>query len=367
MSTQYFGGIEGGATHSKLVICDENGTIVSKVVGPGTNHWVCGIPEVAQRIAGMIEEGKSQAKIDQTTKFKSLGLSLSGCEQTATNKTLENELLGKFPDVSESVYVCSDTIGSLLTASPLGGMVLIAGTGSNALLRNPDGATYGCGGWGNFLADESSAYWISHRAIKTCFDDIDGLVKSPHDISIVWDLVKLHFKVDTQHDLLDYCYAKFDKAHFASLCEKLSKAAVAGDRLSLSLFEDAGRYMAKSVAALLPKVNQQLVVNNNFNIVCVGSVFKSWHLLKNGFVNEISKTHVDFGISLISLTQPMAMGAVYVAADSIQENLPRDYSHNFEIFFHYSKQTKTVNDTTATLLSTSFTNGLSNGIENNRS
>lgn len=63
------------------MICDDNGTIISKVVGPGTNHWVCGIPEVAQRIAGMIEEGKAQGKIDQTTKFKSLGLSLSGCEQ----------------------------------------------------------------------------------------------------------------------------------------------------------------------------------------------------------------------------------------------------------------------------------------------
>lgn len=196
---------------------------------------------------------------------------------------------------------------------------------------------------------------------------MDGLVKSSYDISVVWDLVKLHFQVETQHDLLDHCYAKFDKAYFASLCEKLSKAANAGDRLSLSLFDEAGRFMAKSTAALLPKVNPQLVVNNNFNIVCVGSVFKSWSLLKNGFVNEISKTDIDFGINLISLTQPMAMGAVYVAADSIQENLPRDYSHNFEVFFHYTKQTKPVNDTTATLLSTSFTNGLSNGVENNRS
>lgn len=47
-------------------------------------------------------------------------------------------------------------MGSIFTASPLGGMVLIAGTGSNALLRNPDGSTYTCGGWGAFLADEGA-------------------------------------------------------------------------------------------------------------------------------------------------------------------------------------------------------------------
>ena len=52
--------------------------------------------------------------------------------------------------------MCSDTLGSIFTASPLGGMVLIAGTGSNALLRNPDGKTFTCGGWGNFLADEGA-------------------------------------------------------------------------------------------------------------------------------------------------------------------------------------------------------------------
>lgn len=70
-----------GATHSKLVICDVNGKILSNTTGPGTNHWVCGIPEVARRIAAMVEEGKNEANIDQTTKFQSLGLSLSGCEQ----------------------------------------------------------------------------------------------------------------------------------------------------------------------------------------------------------------------------------------------------------------------------------------------
>lgn len=72
-----------GATHSKAVICDKFGSIISKVVGPSTNHWVSGIPEVARRIAAMIESAKEQANIDQTVKLQSLGLSLSGCEQVS--------------------------------------------------------------------------------------------------------------------------------------------------------------------------------------------------------------------------------------------------------------------------------------------
>lgn len=47
-------------------------------------------------------------------------------------------------------------MGSIFTASKDGGLVLIAGTGSNALLRNPDGKIFSCGGWGNFLADEGA-------------------------------------------------------------------------------------------------------------------------------------------------------------------------------------------------------------------
>lgn len=62
-------------------MCDEAGTIVASVEGPGTNHWMLGIPECSRRIANMVEDAKKIAGLGKEDKLKALGLSLSGCEQ----------------------------------------------------------------------------------------------------------------------------------------------------------------------------------------------------------------------------------------------------------------------------------------------
>lgn len=72
-----------GATHSTVIICDQDGSIVSKVSGPGSNHWIIGIPEVARRISDMIDRAKTEANIEVSSQLRSLGLSLSGCEQVS--------------------------------------------------------------------------------------------------------------------------------------------------------------------------------------------------------------------------------------------------------------------------------------------
>lgn len=82
-----------GATHSTVIICDQNGSIVSKVSGPGSNHWVLGIPEVARRIAEMIGRAKTEANIETTSKLRSLGLSLSGCEQVSCHRNLGTHIV----------------------------------------------------------------------------------------------------------------------------------------------------------------------------------------------------------------------------------------------------------------------------------
>ncbi|XP_037951168.1 N-acetyl-D-glucosamine kinase [Teleopsis dalmanni] len=334
---KYFGGIEGGATHSHLVICDENGECCAITTGLGTNHWMVGIAECARRIADMVERAKNDAGIPQETRLTSLGLSLSGCEQQESNRELSLELRNSFPDISDSYVVCSDTMGSVFTASPIGGMVVISGTGSNALLKNPDGSTHNCGGWGHFLGDEGSAWHISHRAMKTVFDDMDNFAKSPYPVERIWELIQQHFNIKTRLDLLPHCYAKFDKSFYASLCKKLALVAVEEDNeLAKSLFTDAGRQIARSITALLPKVSHSLVDSGELNIVCVGSVWHSWQLLREGFIKELSLYTVPFRLNLVTLTKSSAYGACYMGADAIQYDLARNYSDNVKIMFQYT-------------------------------
>lgn len=121
------------------MIASGNGDVVAKVTGEGTNHWMVGIPEVSRRIAAMTNEAKKSGNLPESMKLKSIGLSLSGCEHESTNAALEQEIRKEFPELAESYVVCSDTLGSILTVSNLGGVVIIAGTGSNAFLRNPNG------------------------------------------------------------------------------------------------------------------------------------------------------------------------------------------------------------------------------------
>lgn len=356
----YIGGVEGGATHSKLVICDQAGNVVASAKGPGTNHWMVGIPEVAKRIDIMTRDAKAQALIPENHRLAAMGLCLSGAEQDATNKELENYLKTHYPDVAENYMVGSDTVGSIATASNVGGMVIISGTGSNTLLRNPDGSTYGCGGWGHMIGDEGGAWWISKNAIKTVFDHEDNFRRSKLCIERVWELIREHFGVKTRLDLLDHCYAKFCKPTYSGLCSKLAKCAMEEDEpLCRKLFEDAGQVLAQSVCALSPRISPALIGQcGEVDIVCVGSVWLSWELLEPGFTRELESAKFKYDLKLLKLTNTMALGAAYLAADTYELVLPRDYVKNYEVFYGHRA---VLNGNTNGSNGTNGTNGSTNG------
>nr|URW63935.1 N-acetyl glucosamine kinase [Helicoverpa armigera] len=326
----FFGGVEGGATHSNLVICDQLGRVVGRAEGPGTNHWTLGIEECARRIIAMVESAKEEAGIPKDQPLDSLGLTLSGCEQESSNAELALRVKEKDGNAAKAIYVGSDTAGSLFTGATNGGMVLIAGTGSNALLRTPTGEQHGCGGWGYLLGDEGGAYWIAHKAVKTVFDDVDGLNPSPYPTDRVWEVIREHFDADTRADLLPHAYKHFDKSTFAGVTSKLSSLAYKGDELSRHLFSQAGVTLASHVAALAVHCETRRI-----RVVCVGSVWKSWDILKPGFLKQLKFRKVKTELELVTLRVSSAMGAAWLAAKHVGFGLPRDDTAFCKVFYTY--------------------------------
>lgn len=324
----YFGGVEGGATHSNMVICDNTGRVVGRAEGPGTNQWALGMEECTKRIIAMVQAAREDAGIPNDRILDSLGLTLSGCGPESSNSELAARVKEKDSKIG-IIYVGSDTEGSLFTGAPEGGMVLIAGTGSNGLLRTSDGKQYGCGGWGHMLGDEGSAYWIAHRAVKKAFDQMDGLRPSPHPIHNVWEAIREHFNIQKQDDLLRHAYKDFDKSRYAGLTAKLSELAFQGDALSCHLFAEAGSAIAAHIMALAPKATGKV------RIVCVGSVWKSWEVLKPGVLKELSDQKLNLELEFVRLRVSSAMGAAWIAAKQANYVLPRDDTIFCDVLYTY--------------------------------
>ncbi|KAG8185061.1 hypothetical protein JTE90_017076 [Oedothorax gibbosus] len=267
--------------------------------------------------------------------LKEKGLCMSGCEEEEANREFEKNFTRKHPDMLKNCFVASDTEAPLYTACPKGGLVLIAGTGSNSLLINPDGTTGRCGGWGHLLGDEASACWISLKAVKTLFDDEDNLVKSPFDTTKLKEVIFQHFKIVHKFGLLEHCYTNFNKTYFAGLCVKLAEAAIKNnDPLCQYFFYEAGKCLGSMVAALRPKVHKDLLeMEGGLPIICVGSVFKSWQLLKDGFVEGIGN-HYD-KCTLITVNCSSALGAAYLGARATGFELPLNHRENVSILYKF--------------------------------
>ncbi|KAK3595892.1 hypothetical protein CHS0354_014725 [Potamilus streckersoni] len=338
-SYTYYGGIEGGATHSQMVLIRSDGTELSRSEGPCTNHWLIRLEECLKRIHDMVVEAKIKAHIDQDRPLQALGLSLSGGDEKDSQTKLIEGMKSNYAKDAENVFVASDTWGALFTATATGGIVLIAGTGSNCQLVNSDNSAFRCGGWGHLMGDEGSAYWITQLALKKMFDHEDSLCPSPFDTTIVSDIMKKYFKISDKSGMLDSLYAKFDKSHIAGMCKELASAALEKkDELCRHVFLEAGKILAKHIVALEPKIHESLLhCQGGLHVVCVGSVWKSWELLEKGFLEVLQSDPRNKRIkeiSLLWLKQSASVGAASLGARSTKFQLPMDFTANADCFFH---------------------------------
>jgi N-acetylglucosamine kinase len=285
----------------------------------------------------MVKKAKTDAGIPQDKPLDSLGMALSGGEQAEAQRRIAEGMTSKHPNTASVHHVCTDTFGSIATAFPKGGMVLISGTGSNCQLLNPSGSAPRCGGWGHMLGDGGSGYWISHRTIRTVYDAEDGLVTPAHDYAAVKNLVFEHFKLEKRYDILDHLYEKFEKSHIATLCKPLAELARKGDKLARQVFWDAGEILGAHVKALVPQAEEPFSKTpGGLRIVAVGSVLTHcWDLLREGFLSVVGEVVSE--LSVVKLCVSSAVGGAILGAQKLNFTLPVNYSANTNLLEHFKK------------------------------
>jgi len=169
---------------------------------------------------------------------------------------------------------------------------------------------------------------------------VDNLKSAPADINKVQELIFSHFDIEDRFGILTHCYDKFSKAEFAGLSQKIAEAAIEGDNLCAWLFTEAGQMLGRHIRALSRNIGKDLLsAEGGLRIVCVGSVWKSWELLKHGFLEGIKD---NLGrpcvkeLTMVQLSVGMATGAAYLGSKVAGHYLPRNYGENVQTFFHYT-------------------------------
>ncbi len=116
-------------------------------------------------------------------------------------------------------------------------------------------------------------------------------MRAPHSVDRLERCILDYFDIKDRFGLLPHLYAGWDKTFFSGLCKSICDVArQTGDPLCKFVIEDAGRELASHLVAMLDSMSDELLtVPGGLPVVCIGSVWKSWDLLRPGFVGELKK------------------------------------------------------------------------------
>ena len=369
-SALLFGGVEGGGSTTTVVILSAppgggRASVVGRAVGSGSNGWSIGVPAAAAVMHALLREARTAAGLPADAPLQSLGVCGSGflqvrararcawrrifsqqrsagllqhsrararlpCSQPSQQSALEACFRAAEPTLARHYYIDNDSPGSIFTgAGGAGGLVLIAGTGSMGQVMAPlasPGAparTANCGGWGHGFGDEGSAYAIAVRAVRGVFHGDDGLAPAgcaPPASAAAKAAMLAHFGIADKDGMLDVFYKDFDKARVAGFARAVAAAATAGDAFCASVLAAAGAELGDMARTLARHLGGAAGASAVPRIVCVGSVWKSWPLLREAFVAAATAPAAGGAppplpaFQLVRLTETSAVGAAWRAA-----------------------------------------------------
>lgn len=159
-----FLGIEGGATHTTMVLLDSRERVLARVQGGPCNLRLLNDGEILRLWRSLASRMPRQHPA-------AAGAFLAGCRTRADEARVRRLLKAIWPGASYAVG--NDMQSALAAAFGAGdGIILICGTGSAIRARRGRREVH-VGGWGHVGGDGGSGYWMGRVLVRTSFESYD--------------------------------------------------------------------------------------------------------------------------------------------------------------------------------------------------
>lgn len=236
--------IDAGGTKTHCWVADE-ARVLARVHGPTVKIMAAGEDTATERLGDLVQRALHEAalKPEHITRT-AMGLAGSSSESVRywARRTITSLVPGGF-------VLCGDEEIALDAAFHGGpGIMIIAGTGSNAVGRCAQGTLTRAGGWGPVLGDEGSGQWIGLEAIRSALRAHDRGADTCllREIQEFWRLNDLGELVAAANQR--------SRPNFSELAGTVARCAENGDGLAQGVLERAGEELAAIVSLVASKM-----------------------------------------------------------------------------------------------------------------
>ncbi len=259
-------GIDGGGTTTVVLLASCDGKGGWKLLGRGetgpSNRQVVGTPAALAALDEATDRAFAAAgKARCEVRAACLGLAGAG-------RPGDQEIIREWAariSLAANVQVMEDAALLLAAGTPEGwGVAVVAGTGSMAYARTPDGRTARSGGWGPLLGDEGSGYAIALAGLRAAARSADGRARA----TPLTDRLLAAYGLSRPEELVGVVYRGGDRAALAALGPVVLQAADDGDPVAEEIVREAAGELASAAAAAA----RQLDLGATFPVALAGGL-----------------------------------------------------------------------------------------------
>ncbi|MFC4734996.1 N-acetylglucosamine kinase [Bacillus daqingensis] len=251
----YVIGVDGGGTNSRAAAAFVTASGLDResavIQGNGSNPRAVGFEQMREELTELLSSLLKAHSI-RAGDVAGICCGLAGAGRLHDQLRAQAELRKAVSQLGISASACIDVYADSVTAlegaipGPGEGILIIAGTGSNAIGRTKTGDLFHCGGWGHLLGDEGGGYRIGLEALQAVVRAADGRA-SP--TSLTSSLLSF-FGLQEPEDLVSFVYEHAGKREIASAAPLVMEAAEGGDEAAAGIVHQAVEELCLHVRSL---------------------------------------------------------------------------------------------------------------------